>query len=58
MSTIKKRPEKVIRSVFRITRNLLAILGMCFVYLLVLGYTQYQDRVAAGDVSCTLTHCA
>jgi hypothetical protein len=58
MSTIKKRPANMVRSVFRITRNILAVLGVCFVYLLVMGYSQYEDRVAAGDVACTLTHCA
>ncbi|MFM0243826.1 hypothetical protein [Paraburkholderia sediminicola] len=57
MATIKKRPANVVRSVFRITRNVLAVLGVCFVYLLVLGYTQYQDRATAGDVACTFTRC-
>lgn len=58
MSTIKKRPANMIRSAFRIVRNVLAVLGMCFVYLLVTGYMQYEDRLAAGDVTCSLTHCA
>jgi hypothetical protein len=57
MSTIKKRLAIVGRSVFRTTRNILAVLGVCFVYLLLTGYEQYQDRVAAGDTTCTLTHC-
>jgi hypothetical protein len=45
------------KAVFRMTRNILAILGVCFIYLFVMGVMQYQDRVAAGDTTCTLTHC-
>lgn len=41
----------------RVIRNLLAVLGVCFVYLLLIGFMQYQDRAAAGDVGCTFTHC-
>jgi hypothetical protein len=41
----------------RMIRNLLAILGLCFAYLLFVGFMQYQDRAAAGDVACTFTHC-
>lgn len=58
MSAVKNRPAKLVRSVFRITRNVLAVLGVCFVYLLITGVMQYEDRVAAGDTTCTLTHCA
>jgi cell division protein FtsB len=57
MSTTKKRPAKLVQSVFRITRNVLAVLGVCFVYLLITGVMQYEDRLAAGDTTCTLTHC-
>jgi hypothetical protein len=53
----KGRTLRTAKSVFRFTRNVLAILGVCFVYLFVMGVMQYQDRVAAGDTTCTLTHC-
>ena len=59
MNTLKS-PNRVFRTakaVFRMTRNILAILGVCFVYLFVTGVMQYQDRLAAGDTTCTLTHC-
>ncbi|MFP3187072.1 MAG: hypothetical protein RXR52_42085 [Paraburkholderia sp.] len=52
-----RRGARAVKSAFRIIRNTLAILGLLFVYLLVTGYMQYQDRVAAGDTSCSLTHC-
>lgn len=52
-----RRGARAVKSAFRIARNILAILGLCFVYLLAVGYEQYQDRVAAGDTSCTLTRC-
>ncbi|MBN3851966.1 hypothetical protein G3N59_01110 [Paraburkholderia sp. Ac-20340] len=41
----------------RAARNVFAILGVVFVYLLLLGYQQYTDRLAAGDTSCALTRC-
>jgi hypothetical protein len=52
-----RRSARAVKSAFRFVRNTLAILGVLFVYLFVTGYMQYQDRVAAGDTSCTLTHC-
>lgn len=57
MSTPSNRPAKVAKSVFRIVRNMFAILGVAFAYLLWTGYTQYQERLDAGDVSCSLTRC-
>jgi len=42
----------------RIARNVLAVLGVIFVYLLYTGWQQYEDRVDVGDASCSLTHCA
>ncbi|KFX64233.1 hypothetical protein KBK24_0121570 [Burkholderia sp. K24] len=52
-----RRGARAVKSAFRILRNVLAILGACFVYLLVVGYMQYQDRAAAGDSSCSFTRC-
>lgn len=48
---------RALKSTLRIVRNVLAVLGVCFAYLLFVGFMQYQDRVAAGDVACTFTHC-
>jgi hypothetical protein len=53
-----RRGVRSIKAALRLIRNLLAFLGFCFVLLLWLGYTQYQERVDAGDLACTLTHCA
>jgi hypothetical protein len=53
----KTRTLRTAKSVFRYARNILAILGVCFVYLFVMGVMQYQDSVAAGDATCSLTHC-
>jgi hypothetical protein len=53
----KSRVLRTTKSAFRIARNALAILGVFFAYLLVLGYMQYQDRVGASGVSCSLTRC-
>lgn len=52
------RTIRTAKSALRFARNVLAVLGVCFVYLLVTGYMQYEDRLAAGDVTCSLTHCA
>jgi len=52
-----RRGARAVKSAFRIVRNILAILGVLFVYLLTLGYMQYQDRAAAGDSSCSFTRC-
>lgn len=53
-----RRGARAVKAAFRIARNTLAVLGVFFVYLLVVGYTQYQDRMAAGDVSCSFTRCS
>lgn len=52
-----RRSVRALKSTLRIVRNMLAILGLCFAYLLWIGFMQYQDRAAAGDVACTFTHC-
>jgi hypothetical protein len=52
-----RRGARAVKSAFRLVRNILAILGVCFVYLLYTGYMQYQDREAAGDSSCSFTRC-
>jgi len=57
MSTVKNRPATIARRVFRTVRNGLAVLGVCFVYLLVLGYMQYVDREASRDMSCSYVRC-
>lgn len=63
MSSVRKeavatsRATRAAKSIFRIVRNVLAVLGIVFVYLLVLGVQQYQDRLDAGDTSCSLTRC-
>ena len=45
------------RSAFRWVRGLLTLMGVVFAILLVISWMQYQDRVDAGDVNCTFTHC-
>ena len=63
MSSVRKeavatsRATRAAKSIFRITRNVLAVFGVLFVYLLVMGVMQYQDRMDAGDSSCSLTRC-
>lgn len=57
MSTIKNRPAGIAKRAFRVIRNGLAVLGVCFVYLLVLGYMQYVDREASRDMSCSYARC-
>lgn len=52
-----RRSVRLAKTALRSTRNLLAALGVVFVYLLILGYTQYQERMDAGDVACSFTHC-
>lgn len=52
-----RRGARAVKSAFRVLRNVLAVLGACFVYLLYTGYMQYQDRAAAGDTSCSFTRC-
>lgn len=56
-ATRGERGVRTLIRVLRIGRNVLAILGLVFVYLLYVGFQQYEDRVAAGDTSCSLTRC-
>ncbi|MBR8435242.1 hypothetical protein KDW37_31275 [Burkholderia cenocepacia] len=51
------RARRLARKAFRIARNMLAVLGVCFVYLLVLGYFQYQDQAAQFEVQCAVSRC-
>ncbi|HDR9756485.1 TPA: hypothetical protein ACK3Q6_001638 [Burkholderia cepacia] len=51
------RGRRMARTAFRIGRNVLAILGVCFVYLLILGYFQYQDQAAQYEVQCAVSRC-
>lgn len=51
------RAHRLARKAFRIARNVLAVLGVCFVYLLVLGYFQYQDQAAQYEVQCAVSRC-
>jgi hypothetical protein len=53
-----RRGVRAVKTALGLIRNLLAVLGLVFAYLLWIGYTQYQERVDAGDLACTLTHCA
>ncbi|WP_321895992.1 hypothetical protein [Paraburkholderia heleia] len=41
----------------RVVRNVLAVMGLFFAYLLYTGWQQYEDRIDAGDTTCTLTRC-
>jgi hypothetical protein len=52
-----RRGVRALKSTLRAVRNVLAILGLCFAFLLYVGYMQYLDRAAAGDVGCTFTRC-
>lgn len=56
--TPASRVPRAVKLTLRWTRNALAVLGLLFVILLGVSYMQYQDRLAAGDTSCSLTHCA
>ncbi|WP_175760488.1 hypothetical protein [Burkholderia anthina] len=51
------RAHRLMRIAFSIARNALAVLGVCFVYLLVLGYFQYQDHAAQYEVQCAVSRC-
>ncbi|WP_041493238.1 hypothetical protein [Burkholderia lata] len=51
------RLKRVTRMAFRVTWNVLAVLGVCFIYLLVTGYAQYQDQVAQSEVQCAASRC-
>ena len=56
--TPPSRMAALVKRALYLTRNALAVLGFLFAVLLGISYMQYQDRVAAGDTSCSLTHCA
>jgi len=51
------RAARIARTLFRGMRNLLAVLGACFVYLLVIGYSQYKDQIAQTEVQCAVSRC-
>ncbi|MBR8084603.1 hypothetical protein C6V04_04885 [Burkholderia multivorans] len=51
------RGLRIARRLFRVFRNVLAVLGVFFVYLLVLGYFQYQDQAAQTEVQCAVSRC-
>ncbi|HDR8930469.1 TPA: hypothetical protein QDA84_000462 [Burkholderia vietnamiensis] len=51
------RTVRVARAIFRVARNVLAALGLCFVYLLIVGYFQYQDQAAQTEIQCALSRC-
>lgn len=52
-----RRGARAVKSAFRIARNVLAVMGVIFIYLLYTGWQQYEDRAAAGDTSCSFTRC-
>jgi len=51
------RLKRVARVVFSGARNVFAVLGLCFAYLLILGYFQYQDQAAQTEVQCAVSRC-
>ncbi|MHB9833862.1 hypothetical protein Q8F57_003385 [Paraburkholderia terrae] len=52
--TTPKRAARAAMTIFRFTRNVLAVAGVFFVYLLWHGYSAYQAEMAstAADASC------
>lgn len=51
------RGRRVLVTAFRWGRNFAAMLGVCFAYLLIIGYFQYMDQVARNDVLCAVSRC-
>ncbi|WP_244119246.1 hypothetical protein [Burkholderia gladioli] len=51
------RGRRVLGTAFRWGRNVAAMLGVCFAYLLIIGYFQYMDQVAQNDVLCAVSRC-
>ncbi len=51
------RGFRIARTLFRVARNVLASLGVCFVYLLIVGYLQYQDQAAQTEIQCAMSRC-
>lgn len=49
-----RRGARVVRSALRFARNVLALLGVFFVYLLWHGYSAYEAEMASSsqDVAC------
>ncbi|MBP0714853.1 hypothetical protein ABXK61_16225 [Burkholderia sola] len=57
----RSKPESRTRRIARLTLRALlyvfAILGVCFAYLLFVGYSQYQNEVAKGEIQCATSQC-
>ncbi|AJK46190.1 hypothetical protein [Burkholderia plantarii] len=51
------RFRRLVSAAARWTRNGLAALGVCFLYLLVVGYLQYLDQVREGTPHCMMSRC-
>ncbi|BCF88710.1 hypothetical protein [Paraburkholderia largidicola] len=49
-----RRGARAVKSALRVARNVLALLGVFFVYLLWHGYSAYEAEMAASsqDVAC------
>ncbi|WP_342705191.1 hypothetical protein OHZ10_29370 [Burkholderia arboris] len=52
-----RRLQRLASVTFRIGRNLFAVLGVFFAYLIVLGYLQYQHQAAKFEVQCAVSRC-
>ncbi|QTD91778.1 hypothetical protein [Burkholderia anthina] len=55
--TKQSRARRVAGHVFRIARNALAVLGVFFAYLLILGYSQYVDQADVQITACASNRC-
>lgn len=53
----RNRGIRIARALLHVARNVLAALGVCFVYLLIVGYFQYQDQAAQTEIQCALSRC-
>ncbi|MBR8054187.1 hypothetical protein [Burkholderia vietnamiensis] len=51
------RARRMARKAFQISRNVFAVLGVCFAYFIILGYFQYQDQAAQYEVQCAVSRC-
>jgi hypothetical protein len=51
------RARRIAGHAFRIGRNALALLGVFFIYLMLLGYGQYVDQAAAQQIACSGNRC-
>ncbi|WP_181885392.1 hypothetical protein [Trinickia dinghuensis] len=45
------------KKTLRIMRNLLALLGMFFLYLLIHGMVDYTAQAATNDLACVYARC-